>query len=342
VEAAEEQGQVETQPSVDELAASAAKGLLESQEGVEFEKPRDEKGKFTKKADNQPAQQELPKGEEQEPEQQEEAEPEAEEEVEQPRKHKLTVKAEDGSDQEVEVDDEELKKGYMMERAFRMKTAQLARERESLQSKIKAEVEPKLKEYEEKLTMAEQAIWHTLAPEIQNTDWNKLAEENPAEWAKRYQHVQNVNSKLAQIQAEKKKVEEARQQETQSQLKKAAEESVERLKEDIPGWNNDLYGKILKAGVEMYGFKAEEVNAITDHRAIKALHDAMQYQALKAKPLVEKRQTPSAPKVVKPGAGEKPDANAEKWNQGMAKLQKSGGHTDDAVALAKLLLSREK
>jgi hypothetical protein len=228
----------------------------------------------------------------------------------------------------------------MMERAFRMKTAQLARERESLQSKIKAEVEPKLKEYEEKLTMAEQAIWHTLAPEIQNTDWNKLAEENPAEWAKRYQHVQNVNSKLAQIQAEKKKVEEARQQEQQSQLKKAAEESVERLKEDIPGWNNDLYGKILKAGVEMYGFKAEEVNAITDHRAIKALHDAMQYQALKAKPLVEKRQTPQAPKVVKPGAGEKPDANAEKWNQGMAKLSKSG-RTEDAVELAKLLLSRE-
>ena len=336
----EVQGQPEApEPSVEELAASAAKGLLETQEGVQFEKPRDEKGKFTKKADNQPAQQELPKGEEQEPEQQEEAEPEAEEQ-EQPRKHKLTVKAEDGSDQEVEVDDEELKKGYMMERAFRMKTAQLARERESLQSKIKAEVEPKLKEYEEKLTMAEQAIWHTLAPEIQNTDWNKLAEENPAEWAKRYQHVQNVNSKLAQIQAEKKKVEEARQQETQSQLKKAAEESVERLKEDIPGWNNDLYGKILKAGVEMYGFKAEEVNAITDHRAIKALHDAMQYQALKAKPLVEKRQTPSAPKVVKPGAGEKPDANAEKWNQGMAKLSKSG-RTEDAVELAKLLLSRE-
>jgi hypothetical protein len=66
----------------------------------------------------------------------------------------------------------------------------------------------------------------------------------------------------------------------------------------------------------------------------------MEYQRLKAKPLVEKRSAPVAPKVVKPGAGEKPDAGAEQWDKGMARLQKSG-HTNDAVAVAKLLLARE-
>lgn len=331
----EVQGQAETQPqSVEEMARTAAMGMLQAEGEIPPDKTRNERGQFTKTEAKPVEAQEEPAVE------QEELQEEVEETPQETRKHKLTVKGDDGSDLEVEVDDEELKKGYMLERAFRMKTAQIARERESLQVKIKEAVEPKLKELDEKLQMAEQAVWHTLAPEIQNIDWNKLAEENPAEWAKKYQHVQNVNAKLAQIQAERKKVEEARQQEQREQLKKAAEESVERLKEDLPGWNNELYGKILKTGIEKYGFKAEEVNAITDHRAIKVLHDAMQYMTLKAKPVVEKRTVPQAPKVVKPGAGEKPDAGAEKWNQGMAKLSKTG-RSEDAVELAKMYLARE-
>lgn len=334
----EVQGQAEAQPAiqpsadVEELARNVARGILE--EGQPQERPRDDKGKFTKV--------EAPVEQEAAPEEQaEQAEQPAEEQEEvqvEIRKHKLTVKAEDGSDLELEVDDEELKKGYMLERAFRMKTAQIAREREALQAKIKEAVEPKLKEYEEKLALAEQTIWHTLAPEIQSIDWNKLAAENPAEWAVKYQHVQNVNARLAQIQQERQRISKAREDEARANLQKQGQESVERLKEEIPNWNNDLYGKILKSGVEQ-GFKSEEVNAITDHRAIKVLWKAMQFDALKAKPIVEKRTTPQAPKVLKPGAGEK-DAGADKWKEGMAKLSKSG-RTEDAVELAKLLLAAE-
>jgi hypothetical protein len=334
----EVQGQPNPEPSIEELAASAAKGLLETEEGVQFDQPRDEKGKFAKPAPKEEAPTEEPKAEET---QEEATEEQTEEEIQaEIRKHKLTVKSEDGSDLEVEVDDEELKKGYMLEKAFRMKTAQLAREKEAVQAKIKAEIEPKLKEYDEKLQIAEQAIWHSLAPEIKNIDWNKLAADNPAEWAQKYQQVQNINAQLTHIQSERKRIADEQGKEMQARMKKQAEEAVEILKTEVPGWSNDLYGNILKAGVEQYGFKAEEVNAITDHRAIKVLHDAMQYRALKAKPLVEKRAAPAAPKVVKPGAGEKPDAGAEKWNEGMARLQKSG-HTNDAVAVAKLLLARE-
>jgi hypothetical protein len=336
----EVQGQPAAEPSIEELAASAAKGMLEVEEGVQFDQPRDEKGKFAKPAPKEPEAptEEAPaeaKAEEEAP-QEEQTEEEIQAEI---RKHKLTVKAEDGSDLEVEVDDDELKKGYMLEKSYRQKTAQLAREREALQAKVKEAIEPKLKEYDEKLQIAEQAIWHSLAPEIKNIDWNKLAAENPAEWAMKYQQVQNINAHLTHIQAERKRVAEEQANERQAAVRKQAEEAVEILKTEIPGWSNDLYGKILKFGTEV-GFKAEEVNAITDHRAIKVLHDAMQFRALKAKPLVEKRAVPAAPKVVKPGAGEKPDAGAEKWNEGMARLQKSG-HTNDAVAVAKLLLARE-
>jgi hypothetical protein len=339
----EVQGQAETQPAiqpvnVEDAALNVARGILEEIDPGSQEKPRDEKGKFTKAAPVEPVSEEAaPEEKQEEPAEEEQTPEEVQAEI---RKHKLRVKAEDGADVEVEVDDEELKKGYMLERAFRMKTAQIARERESIQAKIKESVEPKIKEYEEKLNLAEQAIWHTLAPEIQSIDWNKLAAENPAEWAVKYQHVQNVNAKLAQIQQEKQRLAKAREDETRVKLQKQGQESVERLKEEIPGWNNDLYGQILKSGVDMYGFKSDEVNAITDHRAIKVLHDAMQYQALKAKPIVEKRTAPPAPKLIKAGSGEK-DASADQWKQGMAKLSKSG-RTEDAVELAKLYLAREQ
>jgi hypothetical protein len=337
VEEVQGQPAISPEPSVEEMASTVAKGLLEAEETPEAEKPRDEKGKFTKA---QPEAEAKEQPEEVQEEAQEE-EPEFDWDKLKTIKRKLTVKNEQGEDEEAELTLEEMEKGVMLERAFRMKTAQLAREKESVQAKIKEAIEPKLKEYDEKLQIAEQAIWHSLAPEIKNIDWNKLAAENPAEWAMKYQQVQNINAQLAHIQAERKKVEETRQNEMKSAVKKQAEEAVEILKTEIPGWNNDLYGKILKAGVEKYGFKAEEVNAITDHRAIKALYDAMQYQALKAKPLVEKRQTPQVPKVVKPGAGEKPDAGAESWDKGMAKLKQSG-RTEDAVELAKMMLAREQ
>lgn len=335
----EVQGQpaMSPEPTVEEMAATVAKGLLEAEEVPETpEKPRDEKGKFTK-APEAPAEESEAPAEEAE---QAQEEPEFDWDKLKTLKRKLTVKNEVGEDEEAELTLEEMEKGVMLERAFRMKTAQLAREKESVQAKIKEAIEPKLKEYDEKLQIAEQAIWHSLAPEIKNIDWNKLAKENPAEWAEKYQQVQNINAQLAHIQSERKRIEETRQGEMKATLQKQAEEAVEVLKTEIPGWNNDLYGKILKTGMEKYGFKAEEVNAITDHRAIKALYDAMQYQALKAKPLVEKRTAPQAPKVVKPGAGEKPDANAEKWDKGMAKLKQSG-RTEDAVELAKLMLARE-
>jgi hypothetical protein len=227
----------------------------------------------------------------------------------------------------------------MLEKSYRQKTAQLAREREAVEKKVKEAIAERQKEYEEKLELAEQAIWHTLAPEIKSIDWNKLAAENPAEWAQKYQHVQNVNARLAEIQQERQKLSKAREEETRENLRKQAEEAVEVLQREIPGWNNDVYGKILKTGQE-YGFKADEVNAITDPRAIKVLHDAMQYRALKAKPVVDKRAAPQTPKVAKPGAGEKTDPNADQWKSGMANLRKSG-RSQDAVPLAMEILRRE-
>lgn len=335
----EEQGQVVEQPalSVEEQALSVAQGILKTEEGEE--RPRDEQGKFKPKEEAKPEVEETASEQTEEKPEEQEEKPAEEETAAEIRKHKLKVKSEEGEDVELEVDDEELKRGYMMEKSYRHKTAQLAREREAVEKKVKEATETARKELDEKLQLAEQAIWHTLAPEIQGIDWNKLANDDPAEWARKYQHVQNVNAKLAQVQQERQKLAQAKEEETKTELKKKVEEAVETLRTEIPGWSDDTYRQILNSGIEQ-GFKKEEVNAIIDPRAIKVLWKAKQYDALqKAKPSVEKRAAQPAPKVVKPGAGEKPAAN-DKWTEGMAKLQKTG-RTEDAVDLARILLAGE-
>jgi hypothetical protein len=319
----EQQGQAEQQPSIMDRMQSIADQQLVAD------------GKLVIAKEPEPAEPEAPAA----PATPVEAEAPAEtppEEQPQPQRFKLKVKAEDGSDVEVEEDLEGLKKGYMLEKAFRQKTSQLARAREEVDKKVKEATDAKLKELSDKLTFAEQAIWHTLAPEMQSTDWNKLAAEDPAEWAKRYQHVQNVNAKLSQVQAERRRIEEARANEQKGALQKQIAESVEELQRDIPNWGQEVYSSILKTGKE-YGYKLEELNAIVDPRAIKVLHDAMQYRALKAKPIADKKVAPEAPKVMKPGVTEKTDPKAEKWEEARKRQRKTGSRSDTLDVLSAML-----
>lgn len=245
---------------------------------------------------------------------------------------KLTVKTEGGADEEVEVDEDELKKGYMMQRDYQRKTAELAREREAVAEKVKLAVEPTLKEYQTRLQLFEKAIWHKFAPEIQNTDWNALARDNPAEWAQKMQQANEVNSILNAVRQEQQKLEAQKQQEQQTVKQKQIQEAVETLQREIPGWNNDLYKEVMQTGIKL-GYKAEEVAQITDPVAIKALHLAGELLRLKeAKPTVEKRVA-SVPKVVKPGTSEKSNANADKRADALKRLQRSG-RIDDAAKFA--------
>lgn len=317
------------------MALNIAKSTL-AEEG----RPRDNSGKFVPK---EPA----ATTEEAKPEEAAPAEAPTEETTEEPpqpeiRKHKLKVKTEDGADEEIEVDDEELKRGYMKSKDYSVKTAQLAREREAVQAKVREAVEPELKKYETQLESYKQAVLKLADSEAISADLNKLAMEDPAKAQQLFFKRIEIQNTLQAIAAEQQKVAEQRSQEMQQTMRKQAAEAVETLKTELPGWGDELYGKILKTGVSEYGFKPEELNAITDHRAIKVLHDAMQYRALKsAKPAVDKRATAEAPKVVKPGAGEKPNAAEAKWKEGFNRLRETG-KTQDAIEVAKMMLARER
>ena len=318
----EQEGQAQEQPekSAIEMAQEAALSMIQKEEGI------------------QPQAQAQPEGDaEQEGE---ETAAESDDDTPQPRKHKLTVKAEDGSDQELEVDDDELKKGFMLEKSYRQKTTQLAREREALTVEKAKAIADARAEYDAKLATAEKVIQDTLAPELKSVDWAKLAAENPAEYVLRFQQKEAIQSKLNEIQAQRKTIAEQQKQEMQAAVRKQAEKAVETLQSKIPQWNDALYGNILKSAVENYGYAPQEVGQITDPKAIEVLHDAMQYRALKAKPLVDKR-VPAQPKpVLKAGSGDTPNTKGDGFKKALDKLSKSGKR-DDAVAAMTEYINRQ-
>jgi len=112
------------------------------------------------------------------------------------------------------------------------------------------------------------------------------------------------------------------------------------LTEKLPEIADPKKGEAIKKGIaetgEFYGFTAEELGSVRDHRYILAMHDAMRYRQLvqkKAKATSGKKESLG---TVKAGAKKKATAyNAKQKAKVKTSMQKSGSVDD----VAKFLLS---
>jgi hypothetical protein len=327
---ADEQGQAVEQPAIavpTELTPQQAVNEL-SQAIQKADTPRDETGKFAPKQKAE----EAPEAAAEEP-----AEEAPEEEAPPPpRKLKIKYKGEDR-----EVDEPEAvelaQKGY----DYTQKMQQLSKERDESAASVKAERAAAAKQYEEYLETHKKAITQIAGvktfPEIE-----ALSKSDPVAAQQEFLRAVAVNQTISEIEAQQTKLRNERQSEMQSAQRKQAQEAVEILQSDIPGWSNDLYGKVLKNSVKDYGFKEQEVNSITDHRAIKVLHDAMKWREFQAaKPKTVDKKVASVPKVQKPGTTEKPDPKAQDLKVSFDQLTKTGSRLDaEAHVLALLKAGR--
>ncbi|HEY6021528.1 MAG TPA: hypothetical protein VIY48_16990 [Candidatus Paceibacterota bacterium] len=238
----------------------------------------------------------------------------------------------------------------MLHADYTRKTQELSSERKSIPEQVKKLAEPQLKQAEAALMLANQVVTELVAPELAGMTPQKMAElsqTDPFAFAALLGKQNLVASTVQQI--SQRQGEFARQKEAErvNELAKSVQESVEKINQDIPGWNAEIYENLLNTGAE-YGFQPLELGRVssladlkpiyfTDHRIIKMLADAQKYRELqKAKPGLEKKVV-NVPKVIKPGTSEKPDPNADKFKNTMARLKKTGS-TADAFEAAKLLL----
>ena len=230
----------------------------------------------------------------------------------------------------------ELRDGYMKDADYRKKTADLNRQREQLHEETRKATDAERMKYVTELQTLHDLVTQTAASELGNVDWNDLAQNNAFEYVRLDNRKKQITHTLETIRAKQQEVLSKHSQEQKAAMQKAATEARDQLEKDIPGWNDALYQSLMKAGIEKFGYKQDEVTSWVDPRAFKLLHKAHLYDQLQAEktapPADKKVSVP--PKVVRPGPQRETSQQANRDANALKQLRTSG-RSEDAAAVIK-------
>jgi hypothetical protein len=233
---------------------------------------------------------------------------------------------------EIKVDDEslkvsvkDLKRLYGQEAALTKKSQQVAQKRKEIEAqaqKLNATLERVYQKAAEKWEPYSKVDMLVAAKTLDNEEFAALRNAAQAAYEEFAYVTQEVETYVKETQAQQ-----------QAQLREAAKEAVKVLKEAIPGWNQEVYGKIVSYGVSQ-GLDPEMVNNLVDPVALQLLHKARLYD--EGKKVVTKKKVKTAKKIMKPAANPSGQFQSETKVKAVRKFQSTGA-VDDA---ADVFLSR--
>jgi len=245
------------------------------------------------------------------------------------------VKGEDGKDITEKVSIKNLREGYMRQKDYSRKTAELARQREQLPTEARKASEAVRLEYAKELQTMHDLVLQTAASELNGVDWNDLAQNNAFEYVRLDNRKKQINTTLETIKGKQQELLTKHQAEQKAARADATAKARAQLESDIPGWNDTLYQSLMKYGIEKAGYKQDEVADWIDPRAFKVLHKANLYdqlQAEKQQPAAEKRVV-VAPKVMRPGAVREVSPGAQREQAAMKQLRTTHSISDAAAVI---------
>jgi hypothetical protein len=141
------------------------------------------------------------------------------------------------------------------------------------------------------------------------------------------------NEQQAQLRQQQAYVQQIQAQEQQARLT----QEMEKLTEKIPEFKDpERAGKfkedLVRTANEFYGYAPEDLQGVTDHRALMVLADAMRWRKSQANKSKAEQKASKARPVIKPQAKRTADPKRKQVQQSKSKLKKSGS-VDDALAL---------
>lgn len=257
---------------------------------------------------------------------------EVQEEVQETPKYR--VKA---GDEEIEVDLDELLKGYSRTADYTRKTQTLAEQRKAIEAEAQRIQEAKVlrDQYAQRLELIEQML--TQQPK---EDLTALKDSDPIGYAVKMAERMEQEKQLAAVRQEREAVLAKQQAEHQQFLQHHLQQETERLVAAIPEYADEAKSDTVKREIREYaksiGFTDQELAQVYDHRAVVSLWKAAQYDKLvKGKPSAVKKVA-EAPKTLKPGttANQSVDDRAKKLR---LQLKKSGKARDAAALFERFL-----
>jgi len=147
------------------------------------------------------------------------------------------------------------------------------------------------------------------------------------------EQMTSYNNQMAQLQQVSQQNSEA----SQNAHNAYVQEQMQILQKEIPIFADEKKGqqlkdRLVKTGKNHYGYTHNEIEQITDARAIKVLLDAQRYQDIISGKSKAKVKTQSAKSVMKPGAKKTATPTAKIRSRQQAKLRETGS-IDDAINL---------
>jgi hypothetical protein len=258
----------------------------------------------------------------------------SEEESEEQPKPRYKVKA---SGEEVEVELDELIKGYQQGTDYTKKSQALAEQRKAIEAERShlEYVKQERQAYAQKL----QALDSFLTQQNQGVDLEVLKETDPIGYAVAVAEQSQREKQLAVVRNEQQRIAQQQQAEQQSQLQNHLRQESEKLVSLIPELatpQGDAVRKQIRDYAKSVGWSDQELSSVYDSRAVMTLYKAMKYEQLqKSKPELNKKLQ-SAPKMMRSGTSV-PQAKSSQDKQVMQRLRETGKVTDAARAFERFL-----
>lgn len=258
----------------------------------------------------------------------------SEEESEEQPKPRYKVKA---SGEEVEVELDELIKGYQQGTDYTKKSQALAEQRKAIEAERShlEYVKQERQAYAQKL----QALDSFLTQQHQGVDLEVLKETDPIGYAVAVAEQSQREKQLAVVRNEQQRIAQQQQAEQQSQLQAHLRTESEKLVSLIPELatpQGDAVRKQIRDYAKSVGWSDQELSSVYDSRAVMTLYKAMKYEQLqKSKPELNKKLQ-SAPKMMRSGTSV-PQARSSQDKQVMQRLRETGKVTDAARAFERFL-----
>lgn len=210
----------------------------------------------------------------------------------------IKVKGDDGQEETLEVTPEEVAASYLRQKDYTKKTQALAqREQEAVQFFTSKHDEIR-QTYLQKAEVQRAAIVG-MAGLKSDAEMAELANSDPAAWVQENQRQTAIRNYLGQLdqQIQSEKQEQAlQQQQRQEQAKRQAFQTAwTELQKD--GIDKPKLAKIYENVNKLYGFSAEELGNVYDHRLVRALRDAAAYRELQAQKGQVTKKVAQAPKM---------------------------------------------
>lgn len=256
-------------------------------------------------------------------EESDDTEDETEEEDPQPKLYKVKV-----ADEELEVTEDELLRGYSRTKDYTRKTMELAEARKALEPELQA-----LREEREQYANLLPQLYASLQRQATSPEMDELRQTNPAEWAARREEMREQE---AAIRAEYERVTSQRAEETAKEQRERLRKEAEQLLQAVPEFKDAKHFEEVRGYALQAGFTPEDIAETDNHLAYVILRKAMLYDRLKAK-APETKAKVDAVKTAKPGStGGKPSKVSE-LTRAKQRLAKTGRVEDAQAAIERML-----